>query len=99
MKKIAKNCHLKNGKNYNFWQFKKSQVFGNFFTVKWQFCGGADTNSNIMSISICMRFHGFFDVINQCPLYSFHNKMFLFLLMQGLCDFAIFQNTVRFTCV
>ena len=29
-------------KNENFWQFKKkSQDFGNFLTVKWQFYGGS----------------------------------------------------------
>ena len=30
-------------KKYNFWQFlwKKSQVFGNFLTFKWQFSGGS----------------------------------------------------------
>ena len=33
------------GKNVNFWQFfeKKSQVFGNFLTFKWQFSGGSDS--------------------------------------------------------
>ena len=32
-------------KNENFWHLKKkSQVFGNFLTVKWQFSGGSGHN-------------------------------------------------------
>ena len=41
----GKNCNFLE-KNDNFWNFfvKKSQVFVNFFTVKWQFSGGSGTH-------------------------------------------------------
>ena len=46
---MSKNCQKLDWQfflNKNFWQFFffKCQVFGNFLTVKWQFCGGSDTH-------------------------------------------------------
>jgi len=63
-KKIAKNCQ----KNDNFCQFKKkkSQVFGNFLTVKWQFSGGSAPKCNISMYS--HTFHRFICKVHLSPL-------------------------------
>ena len=79
-RKIAKNFHFFQKSFLKKWKFlafkkKKSQVFGNFLTVKWQFSGGSVSGRNIV-----MKTH----IVSKIKLWKKYNMMYFVLVYEVL---------------
>ena len=98
-KKIATGNFFE--KNENFWQFfwKKCQVFGNFWTVKWQFSGGSALSPLYWCYNYfqCLYFYKSDHCFSSPALRGFTTyKSADFRSNWPFWDFVIFEKIIQF---